>query len=119
MSVLDELFGVAGKSVLVTGGSRGIGRAMAEAFVKAGARVYVCSRDAESCNRTARELSAFGSCSALPCNVASDVDRKRMVGDFAKHEKALNASRPGFSRARCWPARSNARVWRRWLRPSP
>lgn len=90
MSVLDELFGVAGKSVLVTGGSRGIGRAMAEAFVKAGARVYVCSRDAESCNQTARELSAFGSCSALPCNVASDVDRKRMVGDFAKHEKALN-----------------------------
>lgn len=90
MSVLDELFGVAGKCVLITGGSRGIGRAMAEAFVKAGARVYVCSRDAESCNKTAQELSAFGSCTPLPCNVASDSDRKRLVTELATREKALN-----------------------------
>jgi NAD(P)-dependent dehydrogenase (short-subunit alcohol dehydrogenase family) len=90
MNVLDELFGVSGKSVLITGGSRGIGRAMAEAFVKAGARVYVCSRDAESCKETATELSAFGSCTALPCNVALDSERKRLVGEFAQREAALN-----------------------------
>lgn len=90
MSVLDELFGVTGKSVLITGGSRGIGRAMAEAFVKAGARVYVCSRDAESCSETAKELSAFGSCTPLACNVASDADRKRLMAEFSQHEKSLN-----------------------------
>lgn len=90
MNVLDELFGVSGKSVLITGGSRGIGRAIAEAFVKAGARVYVCSRDAEICEQTARELSAFGSCTALACNVASAEDRQRLVADLSKHEKALN-----------------------------
>jgi NAD(P)-dependent dehydrogenase (short-subunit alcohol dehydrogenase family) len=90
MSVLDELFGVAGKSVLITGGSRGIGRAMAEGFVKASARVYVCSRDAESCRETAQELSAFGVCVPLTCNVASDTDRKRLLADFSQHEVKLN-----------------------------
>lgn len=90
MDVLNELFGVAGKSVLITGGSRGIGKAMAESFVKAGARVYVCSRDAESCNETARALSAFGSCTPLACNVSSDADRKRLAAELAKHEKVLN-----------------------------
>jgi NAD(P)-dependent dehydrogenase (short-subunit alcohol dehydrogenase family) len=63
---------------------------MAEAFVKAGARVYVCSRDAESCKETAQELSAFGSCTALACNVASDADRKRLVADLKEHESVLN-----------------------------
>lgn len=90
MDVLNELFGVSGKSVLITGGSRGIGRAIAEAFVKAGARVYVCSRDAQSCIDTARELSAFGSCVALACNVASADDRQRLAAAFGKHEKSLN-----------------------------
>jgi len=90
MNVIQELFGVADKSVLITGGSRGIGKAIAEAFVKAGARVYVCSRDAESCNQTAQELSAFGSCAALPCNVASADDRRRLVVAFTQREKALN-----------------------------
>ena len=90
MNVLDELFGVAGKSVLITGGSRGIGKSIAEAFVKAGARVYVCSRDVDACNDTARELSAFGSCTAMACNVASADDRRRLATDMAKREKSLN-----------------------------
>lgn len=90
MNVLDELFGVAGKSVLITGGSRGIGQSIAEGFVKAGARVYVCSRDAQSVNATAQELSAYGSCTALTCNVASDADRKRLVQDLSERESALN-----------------------------
>jgi NAD(P)-dependent dehydrogenase (short-subunit alcohol dehydrogenase family) len=90
MNVIEELFGVAGKSVLVTGGSRGIGKAIAEAFVKAGARVIVCSRDAASCSETARELQPFGSCSAIACNVASADDRRRLVDQLSQREKALN-----------------------------
>ncbi|PVX71606.1 SDR family oxidoreductase [Paraburkholderia unamae] len=89
-SVIEQLFGVAGKSVLVTGGSRGIGKAIAEAFVKAGARVYICSRDAEKCDAAARDLQQFGTCVSLPCNIASAEDRQRLVRQLKEHETALN-----------------------------
>ncbi|MEL6968505.1 MAG: SDR family NAD(P)-dependent oxidoreductase, partial [Pseudomonadota bacterium] len=44
MDYLTTLFGVAGKTALVTGGATGIGRMMAEALVLAGARVMIVSR---------------------------------------------------------------------------
>lgn len=90
MSIIEELFGVRGKSVLVTGGSRGIGLAIAEAFVKAGARVYICSRDAEACAAAARDLQAYGSCEPMPCDVSSSDDRKRLAATLNEREKSLD-----------------------------
>ena len=54
---LDDLFSVAGKRVLVTGGSRGIGEMIAAGFVANGAKVYISSRKAEACDATAERLS--------------------------------------------------------------
>ena len=51
--VLDRLFGVDGKQVVVTGGSRGIGRMIASGFVEAGATVFISARKAEACDQTA------------------------------------------------------------------
>lgn len=90
MSYIEELFGVAGKSVLVTGGSRGIGLAISEAFVKSGARVYISSRDRESCEAAAAGLREHGSCEALPCDVSSTQDRQRLAATLAEREPSLN-----------------------------
>lgn len=57
MSYLNSLFGVEGKTALVTGGATGIGRMMAEALVMAGARVMIASRKAEACEAVARQLN--------------------------------------------------------------
>jgi NAD(P)-dependent dehydrogenase (short-subunit alcohol dehydrogenase family) len=66
---ITDLFSVRGKVVLVTGGSRGIGRSIAEGFVRAGARVYINSRSTEACGKAAAELSAYGRCTALPASL--------------------------------------------------
>lgn len=49
-----------GKSVFITGGGKGIGRAIALAFAQAGADVAICGRDLEALNATAREIEAAG-----------------------------------------------------------
>jgi len=51
---------MSGKVVLITGGSRGLGRAMALAFAAAGADLVITSRKIESCQATAREIEAMG-----------------------------------------------------------
>lgn len=90
MDFLNELFGVSGKSVLITGGSRGIGLGIAEGFVRAGARVYVCSRSAEACDEAAQELSQLGTCIALPGDVSGSEGRAQLKERYLEHEQSLD-----------------------------
>lgn len=66
---VQHLFDVAGKAVLITGGSAGIGAMLARAFVVNGARVYISSRKVEACHSLANELGEFGYCRALPADL--------------------------------------------------
>jgi NAD(P)-dependent dehydrogenase (short-subunit alcohol dehydrogenase family) len=55
-----NLFDLSGKVAIVTGSSRGIGRAIAEGFAEAGARVVISSRNHEPCDETAAAIRAKG-----------------------------------------------------------
>ncbi len=67
----DEIFSVSGQHVLITGGSRGIGRAIAEGFAARGAKVLICSRSQESVDTAVHEMTAQGlSVTGLPCDVS-------------------------------------------------
>lgn len=57
---MEKLYNMAGKVVLVTGGSRGLGREMALGFAAQGADIVIASRKLESCEATAREVEALG-----------------------------------------------------------
>lgn len=85
---LPDLFGVAGKTVVVTGGTRGIGKMIAGGFVAAGATVIVSSRKADACAATAEELSAHGSCTGIASDLSTE-DGARALAEAvgADHER--------------------------------
>ena len=67
-----ELFSLKNRIALVTGGSRGIGRMIAAGFIAQGAKVYISSRKADACQKTAAELSrSGGTCIALPVDAST------------------------------------------------
>jgi gluconate 5-dehydrogenase len=57
---IKELFDLSGRTAIVTGGSRGIGREMAEALAEAGANLMLCARREEWLNETVQEFRARG-----------------------------------------------------------
>jgi len=84
---MSDLFSVAGKTALVTGGSRGIGRMIAAGFVEAGAKVYITARKEKDCAETVAALSAVGECVAIPADLSSEAECLRVA-------EALSAAEP-------------------------
>jgi NAD(P)-dependent dehydrogenase (short-subunit alcohol dehydrogenase family) len=80
-----ELFNLSGKSALVTGGGRGIGKIVALALAEAGANVAIASRDEEACARAAEEVSRITQRATFSGKL--DVTEKKDVEEIVRHVK--------------------------------
>jgi len=85
---LQKLFSLEGRVALVTGGSKNLGRHMAEGFIAAGAKVYINSRKADACEATAAELGP--NCIPLPMDVSSVEGCKALAAALAEREPKLD-----------------------------
>ena len=88
--MMKDLFSLEGRVAVVTGGSRGIGKMIAQGFLEQGAKVYITARKAPVCDQTAEELSAFGSCVSLPHDLSTVDGCKAFAAEFQSHEKSLD-----------------------------
>ena len=94
-TALHALFALPGRTALVTGGTRGIGRAIAEGLGAAGANVVVASRKADACERAADDLrrlgaQALGVATHLGDLAAVDALVERTVGEFGGVDIVVN-----------------------------
>ncbi|MEO7689175.1 MAG: SDR family oxidoreductase [Sphingomonas sp.] len=83
-----NLFRLDGRTALITGGSRGIGRMIAAGFIAQGATVFISSRKAEACFETAKELGE--KCIPLPQDVSTVAGCKALAAQLAEHTDALD-----------------------------
>lgn len=86
----SDLFSIDGKTALVTGGSRGIGKMIAEGFVDAGASVYISSRKSDVCEEVAAELSKKGTCVAIPADLSKEDECRRLGDEMASRVDRLD-----------------------------
>lgn len=79
-----SLFDLTGKVAVITGSSRGIGRAIAEAMAEQGAKVVISSRKAESCDEAAAAINGKygdGTAIVVPANISSKDDLQHLVDE--------------------------------------
>jgi len=87
---LDELFSVAGKVALVTGGGRGIGLMITEALVASGAKVYIASRKREVCEKVAAQLGGDDHCVGLGADLATEAGVVGLADEIKRREERLH-----------------------------
>ena len=107
------LFGLSGKTALVTGGAAGLGLMISRALAAAGARVHIASRKREACEAVAAELSAAGA-ECIPCS--ADLATEQGVLALAEHIRAQEQRLDILvnNSGRSWGAPYEQFPWQAW-----
>lgn len=87
---ITSLFGIAGKTAVVTGGSRGIGFMIASGLVANGVTTYITARKEAECEAAAERLSAHGTCVAVPADLSTTDGLASFVERIAAAEPAID-----------------------------
>ena len=87
---LDRLFGLDGKTALVTGGTRGIGMMIARGLLQAGAGVVLSSRKADACEQAVAALSEFGPVRAVPADLSRQPECERLAAEVLTDSDSLD-----------------------------
>lgn len=87
----ERSYDLHGKTVLITGGSRGLGLVMARQLIDMGARVAICARDEAELQRAQNELEQKGGeVFALTCDVKAHDQVEQMIGQVTEHFGAID-----------------------------
>lgn len=100
---VSSLFNLTGKSALVTGASRGIGRMIAEGLLSAGVTVHICAPDEVELEEARHALSTFGECHAVVADVSQGADAERLAAHVAGHGGRLDILVNNAAIARAMP----------------
>lgn len=90
--MIENMFSVAGKTALVTGGGKGIGAMITQGLIESGAKVYISSRSADDCIAFANKMNDLGKgeCIALPADLSKVENIEALAENFASKEDSLN-----------------------------
>ncbi|WDI30943.1 SDR family oxidoreductase [Hyphococcus flavus] len=87
--MMKDLFSLEGRTALVTGGSRGIGKMIAQGFLEQGAKVYITARKAPACDQAAEELSEYGTCVSIPHDLSTVAGCEALTSELSGLESKL------------------------------
>lgn len=90
MTHYRHLFGLEGRTALVTGGATGIGRMATEALLRAGAHVLIASRKKHVCETAAAELSDYGRCTGFAGDISTDEGVRSLSREVREHTDRLD-----------------------------